>query len=275
MKKRVTLVLSPSYMVICDKLPIDRKKYTLLTHLLGSYGMLRSQSLPKCVYEVLAPRPATLAEMEEFHDAEYLRFIQRASTGEKETPTEEDQAMIKEYGLFDDCYIFPELFEYMKWVAGASITAVECLKSGSQIAINWGGGRHHAKRAEASGFCFVNDIVLAILSLLEDPKFERVLYIDLDIHHPDAVEEAFEFSDKVFTLSFHHFAKTFFPGTGSFKETGSGRGKYHCLNIPIKTGVSQQQTGISQQVGVSANSCPNNDPLFHSSSRNINESPCS
>lgn len=48
---------------------------------------------------------------------------------------------------------------------------------------------HHAKRAEASGFCYINDIVLGILELLK--TYARVLYVDIDIHHGDGVEEAF------------------------------------------------------------------------------------
>lgn len=59
----------------------------------------------------------------------------------------------------------------------------------SDIAINWSGGLHHAKKSEASGFCYINDCVLAILELLK--VHQRVLYIDIDIHHGDGVEEAF------------------------------------------------------------------------------------
>lgn len=55
------------------------------------------------------------------------------------------------------------------------------------IAVNWAGGLHHAKKKEASGFCYVNDIVIAILELLK--YHPRVLYIDIDIHHGDGVEE--------------------------------------------------------------------------------------
>lgn len=53
--------------------------------------------------------------------------------------------------------------------------------------LSWSGGLHHAKRNAASGFCYVNDIVLAILELLK--YHARVLYIDIDIHHGDGVEE--------------------------------------------------------------------------------------
>ena len=51
------------------------------------------------------------------------------------------------------------------------------------------GGLHHAKRFKASGFCYVNDIVLGIQYLLR--TFPRVLYVDIDVHHGDGVEEAF------------------------------------------------------------------------------------
>lgn len=58
---------------------------------------------------------------------------------------------------------------------------------------------HHAKKAEASGFCYINDIVLSILELLK--SFKRVLYVDIDIHHGDGVEEAFYLTDRVMTVS--------------------------------------------------------------------------
>lgn len=45
---------------------------------------------------------------------------------------------------------------------------------------------HHAKKREASGFCYVNDIVIAILELLK--YHPRVLYVDIDIHHGDGVQ---------------------------------------------------------------------------------------
>ena len=47
-------------------------------------------------------------------------------------------------------------------------------------------------------------------------RHERVLYIDIDIHHGDGVEEAFYCTDRVMTLSFHKFGE-YFPGTGDIK----------------------------------------------------------
>ena len=63
------------------------------------------------------------------------------------------------------------------------------------------GGYHHAKKQYASGFCYLNDIVISILRLLD--VYDRVLYIDIDVHHGDGVEEAFNYTNRVLTLSFH------------------------------------------------------------------------
>lgn len=70
----------------------------------------------------------------------------------------------------------------MSYIAAGSISAARALISGQvNTSVNFCGGWHHAQRDHASGFCYVNDCVLAILELQK--KFHRVLYIDLDIHH--------------------------------------------------------------------------------------------
>ena len=114
---------------------------------------------------------------------------------------------------------------------GGSIDGAKKLNHGlTDVAINWSGGLHHAKRSEASGFCYVNDIVLAILELLK--HHARVLYLDIDIHHGDGVEEAFYTTDRVMTVSFHKFGDFFFPGTGDVKDVGVKQGKYYRWRYP-------------------------------------------
>jgi len=104
----------------------------------------------------------------------------------------------------------------------------------ADIAINWAGGLHHAKKSEAAGFCYVNDVVLAILELLK--RHQRVLYIDIDVHHGDGVEEAFFTTDRVMTVSFHKYGD-FFPGTGDLQSIGAGGGKYYAVNFPLREGI--------------------------------------
>lgn len=152
-------------------------------------------------------------------------------------------------GDSNDCPVFEGLWNYVCLYSGASMHAAHnLLNNQSDIAINWSGGLHHARKAAASGFCYVNDIVLAIQQLLT--QHQRVLYIDIDVHHGDGVEAAFESSDRVFTLSYHkwgidRYGSPFFPGTGNIDETGPtdprNRGKGHALNIPIDDGIDDDQ----------------------------------
>ncbi len=139
------------------------------------------------------------------------------------------------------------------------------------------GGRHHAFLDRVAGFCYVNDVVLAVMRLQEPPKaivklagnsddlgndestattaatadrigvefkdsekrssggdaaaaaaaaivhdhsFRRVLVVDTDAHHGDAVQSAFAHSEDVFTLSFHRHGPGFYPGTGALHDVG-------------------------------------------------------
>lgn len=63
-----------------------------------------------------------------------------------------------------------------------------------------------------------------------------MLYIDIDVHHGDGVEEAFYLTDRVMTLSLHRYGD-FFPGTGNIDEIGQEEGRNYSLNIPLKTGI--------------------------------------
>ncbi|XP_070055110.1 histone deacetylase 6-like [Nicotiana tomentosiformis] len=68
---------------------------------------------------------------------------------------------------------------------------------------------------------------------------QRVLYVDIDVHHADGVEAAFYTADRVTTVSFHKFGD-FFPGTGHIKDIGGGAGKYYALNAPLNDGIDDE-----------------------------------
>jgi histone deacetylase 1/2 len=134
----------------------------------------------------------------------------------------------------------------------SSLAAAKRITSGAaDISINWAGGLHHAKKREASGFCYINDIVLGILELLR--TYPRVLYIDIDCHHGDGVEEAFYTTDRVMTCSFHKFGE-YFPGTGTQEDRGRGKGMGYAINVPLKDGL--------------------NDDSFRSIYEPVREAPC-
>ncbi|KAL1843847.1 hypothetical protein VTJ49DRAFT_7198 [Mycothermus thermophilus] len=181
--------------------------------------------------EIYRAKPAVTSEMTQFHTDEYIEFLQKV------TPDNMDSFMREQgkYNVGDDCPVFDGLFEFCGISAGGSMEGAARLnREKCDIAINWAGGLHHAKKSEASGFCYVNDIVLAILELLRFKK--RVLYIDIDVHHGDGVEEAFYTTDRVMTVSFHKYGE-YFPGTGELRDIGIGNGKYYAVNFPLRDGI--------------------------------------
>merc|ERR1719500_363235 len=177
--------------------------------------------------QVFRPYIASGPDMARFHSEEYIEFLQRVSPHNIQSFSKS----LTHYNVgAADCPVFDGLYEFCARYTGASLEAAEKLVTEqADIAINWSGGLHHAKKFEASGFCYVNDIVVAILELLK--YHPRVLYIDIDIHHGDGVQEAFYLTD-----SFHKYGN-FFPGTGHMYEVGAGAGRQYSVNVPLKEGM--------------------------------------
>ncbi|KAI9208261.1 uncharacterized protein BJ171DRAFT_490830 [Polychytrium aggregatum] len=203
--------------------PMKPPRLALTHNLIIGYGLHNKM-------EVYRPRKATEEEIHEFHRADYIDFLKRIRP---ESPISFLNFGQKFNMGVEDCPVFEGMFEFCKTYTGGSLEGARKLASGySDIAINWSGGLHHAKKFEASGFCYVNDIVLAILELLR--HYPRVLYIDIDVHHGDGVQEAFYLSNRVMTCSFHRYdGGSFFPGTGSLDEIGARAGKYYSINVPL------------------------------------------
>ncbi|KAF2767847.1 hypothetical protein EJ03DRAFT_275395 [Teratosphaeria nubilosa] len=184
--------------------------------------------------EIYRAKPASRYEMTQFHTDEYVDFLQKVTPDNMDTYSKEQG----KYNVGDDCPVFDGLFEFCGISAGGSMEGAARLnRQKCDIAVNWAGGLHHAKKSEASGFCYINDIVLGILELL---RFHpRVLYIDIDVHHGDGVEEAFYTTDRVMTTSFHKYGE-YFPGTGELRDIGVGTGKYHAVNFPLRDGIDDR-----------------------------------
>ncbi|PHS24295.1 MAG: acetoin utilization protein AcuC [Robiginitomaculum sp.] len=125
--------------------------------------------------------------------------------------------------------IFPGLYERAATTVGGSILAAECALKG-QIAYHPSGGTHHGRPDRASGFCYFNDPVFAILTLL-DGGAARVLYVDLDAHHGDGVQDAFETDARVMTMSLHEEKR--WPHSGALDDRGAGG---YARNLPVPKG---------------------------------------
>ncbi|KAH8693768.1 histone deacetylase HosA [Talaromyces proteolyticus] len=212
--------------------PMKPWRLTLTKQLVLAYGMHHAMDL-------YLSRAATFEEMADFHKEDYLDFLRQVIPADMEAAEQSDR--IASYNFGDDCPIFDGLYNYCSLYAGGTVDAARKLVNNqSDIAINWSGGLHHAKKSEASGFCYVNDIVLGILQLLR--HHPRVMYIDIDVHHGDGVEQAFWSSDRVLTVSFHKYDKdNFFPGTGALDSTGPSHplnpGAHHSINVPLHDGI--------------------------------------
>ncbi|CDK28088.1 unnamed protein product [Kuraishia capsulata CBS 1993] len=208
--------------------PMKPFRLMLTDHLVVAYKLHERMDLYKT-------RRATKEELLEFHAEDYVNFLQTVTPDNAAKYTN----LLKKFNIGDDCPVFDGMYDYSTIYAGASLDASRKLIAGtSDIAINWSGGLHHAKKYEPSGFCYVNDIVLSILNLLR--VHPRVLYIDIDIHHGDGVQDAFYLTDRVMTVSFHKYNGEFFPGTGNYDETGVGKGKHFALNVPLRDGIDDE-----------------------------------
>ncbi len=168
---------------------------------------------------------ATTEELSLFHEAAYLETLRRLSR--------DGQGSHLSYGLGPgDNPVFDGLYDWSALLTGASLAAGRLVcQGGHHLAFSMAGGMHHALAARASGFCYLNDIVVLIRHLLA--RGLRVAYIDIDAHHGDGVQWAFFDSDEVLTISLHQHPATLFPGTGYLEETGTGAGKGYSVNLPL------------------------------------------
>ncbi|XP_037793240.1 histone deacetylase 3-like [Penaeus monodon] len=205
--------------------PMKPHRLSITHSLVLHYGLYKK-------LQIYRPYRANFHDMTRFHSEEYIDFLMRVSPQNAQNFTKN----LGQFNMADDCPVFDGLYDFCSMYTGASLEgAVKLNHNCCDIAVNWSGGLHHAKKFEASGFCYVNDIVIAILEMLK--YHPRVLYIDIDIHHGDGVQEAFYLTDRVMTVSFHKYGNYFFPGTGDMFEIGHESGRYYSVNVPLKEGI--------------------------------------
>ena len=167
-----------------------------------------------------SPR-AKPAALHVWHTADYIAALQQA-----EVDQHVSDAVRARHGLGTVSNpIYPEMFRRPATAAGASLLAGELLRDGGTI-YHPGGGTHHGMRDRAGGFCYLNDPVLAMLSLRRNGA-QRIAYIDIDAHHSDGVEAAFAGDADTLLISIHEEKR--WPFTGALHEDGGG----NCLNLPV------------------------------------------
>ena len=173
--------------------------------------------------EIIFNQPASIEELTLFHDYEYLKALKKAEMYQDLSDLEKKKFKIG-VGVNP---IFREVFSRPAAAAKSSMTAIQFLaENKANKILNFSGGTHHGRRSFASGFCFLNDCVLAILKAKE-LNFKNILYIDIDAHHCDAVQDHFENDNTVNLISLHEQNK--WPRTGKVYESNIT----NIMNIPV------------------------------------------
>jgi len=210
--------------------PMKPVRLRLTIDLIRAFGL---HTLP--ALDTRAPSPATDVQLAMVHTAEYIAAVRHASA----QPLDADQA----FGIgTEETPAFAGMHDVSALIAGASIAAADAVwlgpehPEGADHAVNFAGGLHHAMPGAASGFCVYNDAALAIARLLELGA-ERVVYVDIDVHHGDGVQKAFWNDPRVLTISLHENPRYLFPGTGFPDEAGGPDARGHAVNVALPPGI--------------------------------------
>ncbi len=172
---------------------------------------------------------ASETELARFHDPGYIRALREAVDDGAVSIELRERYNI---GTMENP-LFPGLFQRASSTVGGSIMAARLALDGC-VAFHPAGGTHHGRPDRASGFCYFNDPVFAILTLL-DAGLERVMYVDLDAHHGDGVQDAFAADGRVFTLSIHERDR--WPYSGPTGDRGGGQSR----NLPVPAGFNDSE----------------------------------
>src|SRR5690606_21062672 len=185
-------------------------------------------------------RPATPEQLLRFHREDYVAAVQAAERTLAISPEDSERYNLGRGGN----PVYATMFRRPATGVGGSLMAAAHLLQQGGIVYSPGGGTHHGRPAQASGFCYFNDPVLAILAML-DGGLSRVAYVDRDVHHGDGVVEAFADDPRVLVVSIHEAGR--WPHSGRMEEEGAG----NLFNYPVPPGMCDDEMDalIAEAVG--------------------------
>ncbi len=192
--------------------------------------------LPDSVYRE-APM-ATDAELMRFHDPDYVAALKQAERDQSVNERVRNRFKIGAEGN----PVYPQVFRRPAVSAGGVILAAKLAAEG-RIVHCPGGGTHHGRPDRASGFCFLNDPVLGLLAWL-DLGLDNIVYLDIDAHHGDGVQDAFHDDPRVLTISLHEAGRWPFSGAAADRAGGAA------LNIPLPAACNDSEFDHAMQQAV-------------------------
>ncbi len=140
--------------------------------------------------------------------------------------------------LDPDTRMSPGSLRAARLAAGAAIDAVDAVCTGAAtnaFALVRPPG-HHAEAGTPMGFCLFNNIAVAAAHARATHDKSRILILDWDVHHGNGTQAMFYDDPTVLFVSTHQYP--FYPGTGSLREVGTGRGTGYTINIPFSDGAT-------------------------------------
>jgi acetoin utilization protein AcuC len=190
--------------------------------------------LPKDQYRT-SPR-AKPAALVEFHTRAYIDAL---ITAEKTQHVTDDVRKRHGLGTLSNP-IYPEMFRRPATGVGGAMLAAGLVRHGG-VVHQPGGGTHHGMPDRANGFCYLNDPVFAIKAL-QKQGLKKILYVDIDAHHCDGVEQAFHGATDVRLMSIHEERR--WPMTGALEDDAGGA----AINLPVPRGFHDDDFAFVQDV---------------------------
>jgi acetoin utilization protein AcuC len=191
--------------------------------------------LPDSVY--IDSPVATPDQLARFHDRDYIAAVMAAEAAQAV-----DIETRERYGLGINANpVFGEVFRRPATACGATLHAIALLAGGGAV-YSPAGGTHHGRPARASGFCYFNDPALGILAAL-DAGLGRIVYVDIDAHHGDGVEDAFADEPRVTTISVHEAGR--WPHTGLISDPARG-----IYNYPVPPDFNDSEFAVILEEGI-------------------------
>ena len=198
--------------------PFDPVRVEMVIDLLKELGVFR---------EFVQPNAVSVEKLLSIHDINYVKAIEGISNGDNSIDAE-----LFGLGSVDNPVVTGMAEGARIQVGGTLLGAKLLIENKAKKVLQMGGGFHHAHNSLASGFCLYNDLALAIKEMTNAGW--HVVYLDLDVHHGDGVQEIFYTDEKVMTISFHESGEYLFPGSGWLHELGQSMGRSLKLNIPLE-----------------------------------------
>ena len=202
--------------------PLAIPRVSTCTDLVRAMGWLNDEQF------VVAPM-AERAAVERFHEPAYIAALERAEATQNVTAADRARFFIGA----ENNPVYPEIYRRPMTSAGGVMLACRMVRQGGIVHCP-GGGTHHGRPARASGFCYLNDPVLGIMTWLE-AGLDNIVYLDIDAHHGDGVQDAFADDDRVLTISVHETGR--WPHTGLLEDRAGGAAR----NLPVPRGFNDTE----------------------------------